>query len=787
MRQHRNSSLNSGQSGRQVPVIYFPDDWNKNGGRSSPEFEGSGFCRACSWDGDASSVFYSEREPPVVLYERTRTSRCISCQLSSAVLESCVFLAFNVAPDSKYRLDMIPCGEGDNTFEIWYKRARLRYLPTLSIFISSEISGSQGESAPLGIPQRRSEIDTSSHRTSLWAHSQISHCLQTHSGCADFTGATGTFLPTRLIELDHFRSSKDVVLIDSTDIPTNSPYVALSYCWGKDQPQCQTTRATLAERKQRIPWSSLPQTFKDAVSFTQSLHIRYLWIDGICIIQGDAADWIYESGKMFDVYRNAFVTLAAGWGDSSTSGLFSTSQGKLVAELIFKNHRWPLHAFKSHPQYGDWAMGYREWEEPSSLFKRAWTLQERLISPRVLVFTKYDLHFECFSHMACECGYTQNVLSKSFSDNDTKKQNFFKVLTSRTERADAENETNRLDVVEDLDESDSAWSDCSSFFSYYRGGSDELSIESLWRETVSDFSRLQLSFESDRLPAIGAISHQISKHRPNELYLAGLWSGSLLYDLLWHRGIEHGPWLIPERPWAHTNPGMSQDAPSWSWAFCGDVVDWWYNNHRFDLVDTNRAEIVEAKCWYKNNNSSGTLEKASMVLRSELFPCWMIRESDTPRAQDSTALRCCSGFRLRNIDCYIDMPDERYVKEQPLGVSYRVYLFFIAEGILDVTKYRAKFYLLLRSIDRQRNVFRRIGVVEWMHSLDEGKEWSAQGAVKHNSDEHERIGEETVVVSNHLVSRKRKGVGILQRVFNTDRKFQQVLEKMARRETITIM
>ncbi|KAI0442991.1 hypothetical protein F4803DRAFT_517072 [Xylaria telfairii] len=268
--------------------------------------------------------------------------------------------------------------------------------------------------------------------------------------------------------------------------------------------------------------------------------------------------------------------------------------------------------------------------------------------------------------MACECGYTKNLFSESFSDNGTRKQNFFKVLTGLTERLDAENETDtELNVVDDLDESDSAWSDCSSYCSTnsssYRSESDQPSIELCWRETVCDFSKLQLSFESNRLPAIGAIAQQISKYRPNESYLAGFWSGSFLYDLLWHRGMGHGrrSLSIPEGPWAHINPGMSRDGPSWSWPFCGDVVDWWYHAYRFDLFDANKAKIIEAKCWYKKNNSFGSPEKASLILRSELFPCWMIRKSETPKAIDSTALRCCFEFSLRNIRCYIDMPDEK--------------------------------------------------------------------------------------------------------------------------------
>ncbi len=41
------------------------------------------------------------------------------------------------------------------------------------------------------------------------------------------------------------------------------------------------------------------------------LDIEYLWIDSLCIVQNDIADWEYESPKMRHVYGNAFVTFAA--------------------------------------------------------------------------------------------------------------------------------------------------------------------------------------------------------------------------------------------------------------------------------------------------------------------------------------------------------------------------------------------------------------------------------------------------------------------------------------------
>jgi Heterokaryon incompatibility protein (HET) len=50
--------------------------------------------------------------------------------------------------------------------------------------------------------------------------------------------------------------------------------------------------------------------------------MAYVWIDSICIIQGDdSQDWIQEAGKMAEYYQRSLLTIAATL--SSQEGLFS--------------------------------------------------------------------------------------------------------------------------------------------------------------------------------------------------------------------------------------------------------------------------------------------------------------------------------------------------------------------------------------------------------------------------------------------------------------------------------
>jgi hypothetical protein len=114
-------------------------------------------------------------------------------------------------------------------------------------------------------------------------------------------------------------------------------YVALSYCWGTKEdldqaPSLTTTSNNFASHIKTIPTDRLSKIIHDAISLTRKLGLRYLWADSLCIIQGSDKeardDWAKESSTMASVYGGAYLTIAAAWGDSMHSGLFTTRPSK---------------------------------------------------------------------------------------------------------------------------------------------------------------------------------------------------------------------------------------------------------------------------------------------------------------------------------------------------------------------------------------------------------------------------------------------------------------------------
>ena len=70
----------------------------------------------------------------------------------------------------------------------------------------------------------------------------------------------------------------------------------------------------------QILMASLPQNFQDGVTTVRKLHLRYLWIDALCIIQDSKSDCERETARMPHVYGSSHLTIAATSAASSTDG-----------------------------------------------------------------------------------------------------------------------------------------------------------------------------------------------------------------------------------------------------------------------------------------------------------------------------------------------------------------------------------------------------------------------------------------------------------------------------------
>ena len=201
------------------------------------------------------------------------------------------------------------------------------------------------------------------------------------------------FWPKRVVDVG---SGDEVRILEPQSIP-REPYIALSHCWGhptdEEKEHYCTTRENRKQRLEGFSMNDLPETFQDAIKMVRALGLRYLWIDALCIVQGDGGDWYGESANMKNVFSSAYCTFAVdsakGWKD----GFFERESPPKYSPGFRGGERVYLcdteHDFEGHVIN-------------SALNQRAWVLQERILSPRILHFTKQHTYFACGKNVRCE-------------------------------------------------------------------------------------------------------------------------------------------------------------------------------------------------------------------------------------------------------------------------------------------------------------------------------------------------------------------------------------------------
>jgi hypothetical protein len=154
----------------------------------------------------------------------------------------------------------------------------------------------------------------------------LQECSTEHAQCRAFIEKqqarkdTKSFAPTRLLDVG-LASDPYLRLVEMEDTEhAFERYITLSHCWGDPEQYIplKLLRENVQDFYRRIDHDSLPLTFKDVC---KALGVKYLWIDSLCIIQDDNADWMKESGKMHLIYRNSYCNIAAGSSLDAQGGI----------------------------------------------------------------------------------------------------------------------------------------------------------------------------------------------------------------------------------------------------------------------------------------------------------------------------------------------------------------------------------------------------------------------------------------------------------------------------------
>ncbi|EXJ55409.1 hypothetical protein A1O7_08336 [Cladophialophora yegresii CBS 114405] len=350
-------------------------------------------------------------------------------------------------------------------------------------------------------------------------HAWMQVCNEEHEKCHAHSvqQATNPARPARLLDVQPEGLIGDVRLVPFDE--AQGPYSALSYSWGDRPHAATTTSLNIRQRMDSISLNDLPRTFTDAIAFCREMNVRYLWVDALCIIQprpGDVLglqDWETQSAIMGYIYANAIFTIAAQGAASADIGLFPD---KAPFDLnprscpLFLNTDGPSLYVKAEPP--EWVASVGE----SALQQRAWVLQERLLSTRLIHFTQHGIFWECAERCASE-----------FEPHSTEMGGLRTLSVMFPPEDGPENAAKtKTDII----------------------------LE--WNGILADYSERNLTVVTDKFPAVSAIAQRVAV-LTGDTYLAGMWKSHLFDDLLWT-----GLWKFPsfrKRPSTYV-------APTWSWA-----------------------------------------------------------------------------------------------------------------------------------------------------------------------------------------------------------------------------
>jgi hypothetical protein len=341
-----------------------------------------------------------------------------------------------------------------------------------------------------------------------------------------------TYLPNRVVDVS---CSPPRLYLSRGE---SDKYACLSYSWGGDQPLKLTTD-NLPFYLKELPLAQLPQTLQDAILVTQKLGIRYLWIDSLCIIQNVPADKKAEIARMREIYKHTWVTIAAASTKGAVEGFLAPRKVAPLQEVFV-----PFHSLMG--ELG--AIGlvrsgiYRPVNHIETYLdpieRRGWTLEEKLLSPRLLIYSSTNLRWVC------------NTVSAHDGGNSTfRYKPMFDLL--------------RIESNEPRDKR--------------------------WRDIIRDYSSRLMTEDRDKLLAIAGMAAECNVDGQDE-YLAGLWRKTLIPDLLWR--VED--WIddvTDHRP-TRARP-VDYRAPSWSWASLDLRVYW--PNWQGDVVQHDDLHIAACR------------------------------------------------------------------------------------------------------------------------------------------------------------------------------------------------
>lgn len=347
----------------------------------------------------------------------------------------------------------------------------------------------------------------------------------------------------------------DVHRMCIVDAPPGSSYVALSYCWGRvtslrhlkhNSNQLRTECAFLELA------SSIPDTIRDAILLVKGIHEQYLWVDALCIIQDDPVSQSVQLAQMGLVYSLANFVIIAAAGDDANAGLPGIRpETRRHKQEVLRLGEKSMVTVIDGSYYGG--------VESSTWVTRAWTMQEKALAKRTLIFTEEQIYWRCWGATWLEETVLENVAYPYIK------------------------RPHAIAGPSDVDFS-------AAVQQYYQ----------FYEKLVVNYMRRQLSFKSDTVNAFTGISQALSAVG-NDRFHWGLPESQFGYALSWNLLHEQTRNMALCPIFQKDGSVHEVQCPSWSWTarMHGSINSNWINWGAGSTEE--ESDII----FYRQNNDGG--------------------------------------------------------------------------------------------------------------------------------------------------------------------------------------
>ncbi len=326
-----------------------------------------------------------------------------------------------------------------------------------------------------------------------------------------------------------------------------------------------------------------PATFRDAIEFSRKLGIRYLWIDSLCIVQGDQKDWETEASRMARVYRDATLTLSASSASADSEGFLKHRPSRHSTINITSSSGQSVEVYLSERFANRAITGDPEYNVIQPLDTRGWCLQECFLSNRQIKFLNTKILWSC-QNVDLDEGYQDN-LNGAMGIQGTHQNVMY--LFRNVQKA--RHRTLTLTTP-----------------------------YSSWYNMITEFTKRSLTFASDVLPALSGLAYEVAMHDKGK-YCAGVWWEDIAFGICWKKSATLKLAAGPDE----------YIAPSWSWASIVGPVEFVNKNdvmYRQTPI-TVPAQVSFHDFWIQNHGSNtyGQIDDACIKLEA---PFISLEETD---------------------------------------------------------------------------------------------------------------------------------------------------------------